>query len=58
VRRVVTLKLHVDGVVVGISLGLVDDGIGLGEFPGGGKIENSILRRGGDLSNDIGEETI
>lgn len=53
VGRVVALEFHTNGVGIGI-LGLVDDGIGLGELPRRGDIEESILGRGRNAVDDVG----
>ena len=47
-----------DGVLVASSIGLVDDGVGLGEFAWRSDVEKSILGFGGKTLNDIRDESI
>lgn len=53
---VVALDFHVDRVLVPILVGLVQDGIGLGELSGRGDVEKSVRRR--DTLDYIGEKAI
>lgn len=54
---VVALEFHADRVRIGV-LGLVDDGIGLGELPRRGNVEKSILGGRRNSLNDIGDQAI
>lgn len=57
VGSVVALEFHTNGVGIGI-LGLVDDGIGLGELPRRGNVEKSILGGGRNAVDDVGNQSI
>lgn len=58
VGRVVALEFHVDGVLVGILVGFVNNGVRLRELARGGSIEQGIGGVGGDPVNYIGEKAI
>lgn len=56
VGGVVALDFHVDGVLVLIHVGLVQDGVGLGKLPRRGDVEKGVGGR--NVLDNIGKKAI
>jgi hypothetical protein len=48
----------VEGVLIGTLAGVIHDGVGFGELPGGGDVEDGVLGGCGNAVNNVGEKAI